>query len=69
MNDILIIKAPFIFNKKAMKEFRDKVLKEMETGLVVLPSGFSVELCPKDVEVRIMDSGNSLPEWFPQYEG
>ena len=62
MSDILIIKAPFIFSKKSMKEFRDKVLKEMETGLVVLPAGFSVELCPKDVEVMIMDSGNDILE-------
>lgn len=60
MNDILIIKAPFIFSKKAMEEFRDKVFKEMETGLVVLPAGFSVELCPKDVEVKFMDSSNNI---------
>lgn len=60
MNDILIVKAPYIFSKKAMKEFHDKVLKEMETGLVVLPAGFSVALCPKDVEVQFMDSNNDI---------
>lgn len=60
MNDILVIRAPYMMKKEAMKRAYDQILKQMESGLVMLPAGFSVALCPKDIEVRFMDSNNDI---------
>lgn len=60
MNDILVIKAPYCMKPEAMKRTYDNILKQMESGLVLLPSGFSVDLCPKDVEVKFMNSSNDI---------
>ena len=60
MNDILVIRAPYHLKKEAFKRTYDQILKQMESGLVILPEGFSVALCPKDVEVRFMDSNNDI---------
>lgn len=62
MNDILVIRAPFLMKKEAMKRAYDQILEQMESGLVILPAGFSVALCPKDVEVKFMDSNNDIFE-------
>lgn len=61
MNDILVIKAPYPMTKAAMKRAYDDILKQMESGLVILPAEFSLELCPKDVEVKFMDSEGNNP--------
>ena len=53
-SDILVIRAPYMMKKEAMNRAYDQILKQMESGLVMLPSGFSVALCPKDVEVKFM---------------
>lgn len=60
MSDILVIRAPFCMKKEAMKRTYEDILKQMDSGLVILPPGFSVELCPKDVEVEIMDYNNDI---------
>lgn len=60
MNDILVIRAPYPMKKEAMQRTYDQILKQMESGLVILPAGFSVALCPKDVEVQFMDSRNDI---------
>lgn len=62
MNDILVIRAPYLMKKEAMQRTYDDILKQMESGLVMLPAGFSVALCPKDVEVKFMDSNNDIFE-------
>lgn len=60
-DDILVIRAPYLMKKEARQEAYDKILKQMESGLVLLPAGFSVALCPKDVEVKFIDSdGNDI---------
>ena len=60
MNDILVIRAPYMMKKEAMKRAYDQILEQMESGLVMLPAGFSVALCPKDVEAKFMDSRNDI---------
>ena len=59
-NDILVIRAPFIMKKEAMKKTYDTLIEQMESGLVMLPAGFIVALCPPDVEVKFMDSNNDI---------
>lgn len=60
MNDILVIRAPFCMKKEAMKRTYDEILKQMDSGLVLLPPGFSAAICPKDLEVEIMDYNNDI---------
>ena len=60
MNDILVIRAPYPMTQEVMQRWYDLILKQMESGLVLLPAGFSVALCPKDVEVEFMDSRNDI---------
>lgn len=62
MNDILVIQAPYAMKKDAMKKAYEEILKQMESGLVILPVGFSVALCPKDVEVKFMAYNNNIFE-------
>lgn len=62
MNDILVIRAPYCMKADAMKRTYEQILKQMESGFVMLPPGFSVALCPKDVEVKFMDSNNDIFE-------
>lgn len=62
MNDILVIRAPYTMKKEAMNRAYEVIFKQMKSGLVMLPAGFSVALCPKDVEVKFMDSNNDIFE-------
>lgn len=62
MNDILVIRAPFLMKKEAMKREYDQILEQMKSGLVLLPSGFSVALCPPNVDVKFIDSYNDIFE-------
>lgn len=60
MNDILVIRAPFHMKKEAMQRTYDYILEQMESGLVLLPAGFSVVFCPPDIEVKFIDSNNDI---------
>lgn len=62
MTDILVIQAPYLMKKEDMKIEYDRILKQMESGVVLLRGGFRVALCPKDVEVKFMDSSNDIFE-------
>ena len=48
--------------KEAMQKAYDQILKQMESGLVLLPAGFSAVLCPPDVDVKFIDSYNDIFE-------
>ena len=61
-NDILVIRAPFVIATEARKRTYDMLIQQMKSGLILLPAGFSVELCPPDVEVKLMDSNNNIFE-------
>ena len=59
-NDILVIQSPFLMKKEDMKRTYDTLIKQMKSGLVMLPAGFIASICPKDVEVKFMDSSNDI---------
>ena len=61
-NDILLIQASFCMKAEAMKRKYDLFIKQMESGLVLLPPGFSVTLCPPDVDVKLTDFNNHIFE-------
>ena len=60
MSDILVIQAPYAMKKEAMKRTYDEILKQMDSGLVLLPPGFSAAICPKDIEVELIDYNNDI---------
>ena len=68
MNDILVIQAPYAMKKEAMKRAYEDILKQMESGLVILPAGFSVALCPKDVDVKFTAYNNDIFEYRKEKE-
>ncbi|MBP5593978.1 MAG: hypothetical protein J6Y02_01255 [Pseudobutyrivibrio sp.] len=45
---------------EAMGRTYKQLAKQMETGLVLLPAGYSVAFCSPDVEVKLMDSNNDI---------
>lgn len=60
MSDILVLTAPYLLSKEAMKRCRENLLKQKEEGLVVLPSGWTAELVPDDVLVVVKDKDKSI---------
>ena len=69
MSDILVIRAPFCMKKEAMKRTYDEILKQMDSGLVLLPPGFSAALCPKGIEVKFMDCNDNIFEDRSEEDG
>jgi len=61
-NDILVIRAPFCMRPEAMERKYNIFIKQMKSGFILLPPGFSAALCPPGVEVKFMDSGNDIFE-------
>lgn len=62
MSDLLVIKVKSGISVKAdlMEHWRKEILKQKETGVVVLPWFLDVVVVPEDVEVQFVDSKNSV---------
>ena len=58
MSDLLIVKAKPGINIKAdlMDYWRKEILRQKETGVVLLPWFLEAEVVPEDVEVQVIDS-------------
>jgi hypothetical protein len=52
-DDILIIKYPFMMTQSRINMLRDGILKQKETGVIVLPDYCEVVIAPKDVEIKV----------------
>ena len=52
-NDILVIKYPFMMTQSRINMLRDGILKQKETGVIVLPDYCEVVIAPKDVEIKV----------------
>lgn len=57
MKDVLVIKCKALVKPDKLKAFRDKILKEKEEGVIVLPSIFDAVVVPDDVEI-VMEEDN-----------
>lgn len=61
--DVLIIQAPFLMTKENIEKTYNQFIKQMESGLLMLPSGYTVIQCPKDIDVKF--SGDAISrEWL-----
>ena len=54
MSDLLVIKVKSGINVKAdlMDHWRKEILRQKETGVVVLPWYIEAEVVPKDIEIK-----------------
>ncbi len=68
MSDILVIKVKTGINVEAnlMDHWRKEILRQKETGVVMLPWFLEAVVVPEDVEVQIIDPKSScvLEEGF-----
>jgi hypothetical protein len=61
--DILIIQTPFLMTKENIEKTYNQFIKQMESGLLMLPPGYTVIQCPKDIDVKF--SGDAISrEWL-----
>ena len=51
-DDVLIVKYPFMMGKGMSKYLHDDILKQKETGVIVIPDYCEVVMAPKDVEIK-----------------
>lgn len=52
-DDILVIKYPFMMTQSRIKILSESILKQKETGVIVLPDYCEVVIAPKDVEIKL----------------
>ena len=68
MSDVLVIKVKPGINVKAdlMDRWRKEILRQKETGVVLLPWFLEAVVVPEDIEVQILDPKSScvLEEGF-----
>ena len=51
--DILIVALPYTIRKDKRKEFHDRIVKEMKTGVVCLPYGSEVKNVPGNLKIQL----------------
>lgn len=55
MSDILVIRCNTLIGQETLKNFRDIILAEKESGVIVLPNMFEAIVVPDDMEIRFED--------------
>lgn len=60
--ELLILKASFSLRQAELKEWSERIKKEKEEGLIILPSYFEPILVPNDVEIRIEQEQKEEPQ-------
>lgn len=53
MSDILVIRCNTYVSPKILRDFRDVILKQKESGVIVLPAMFDAIVVPDDAEIRV----------------
>ena len=52
MSDVLVIRCNMLVDQKTLKKFRDIILAEKESGVILLPAMFECIVVPDDVQIR-----------------
>lgn len=55
MSDVLVIRCNTLIHPETLKNFRDIILAEKESGVIVLPNMFEAIVVPDDMEIRFED--------------
>lgn len=51
-DEILIVKTPYRISSKFAKEMHEQLIKQKESGVIILPYLWSVEIAPSDFEIE-----------------
>ncbi len=51
-DDILIVKYPFRMGERDANALYNKILKQKENGVIILPDYCEVVIAPKDIEIQ-----------------
>lgn len=61
MSDILVIRVNYHVKPSQLTKIRDKIIKQKESGTVILPPYCEVLVVPEDCEIRVEDvAGNEV---------
>lgn len=66
MSDLIIVKSGANIKPDLMDYWHKEILKQKETGVIVLPWYFDAVVVPEDVEIKIGE--NPLPSPFEPQE-
>ena len=53
MNDVLIVKINALFPTETLSEIRKHILRQKESGVIVLPSYCEALVVPEDIEIKL----------------
>ena len=59
--DVLVIKANYHIPADMLHYWRERILKERESGVILLPYSLSAEIVPADVEIKF-EGGSKCPQ-------
>ena len=51
-DDILIVKYPFLMKNVDASKLYESLLKQKETGIIIIPDYCEVVIAPKDIEIQ-----------------
>ena len=51
-DDILIVKYPYSIKSDKVNQLHDNILKQKESGVIVIPDCCEVVIAPKNVEIK-----------------
>lgn len=51
MSDILVLKSPYCLKRDKANELYESFVKQKESGVVIIPGGWTAELVPDDIEI------------------
>lgn len=58
-NDILVVRVNIVMKDRLkLKELRERILREKEEGVILLPPYCSAIIVPEDTEIKVEDSRN-----------
>jgi hypothetical protein len=57
-NSIIVIKVDTMVKTEELQKIHERIMKQKETGVIVLPPGLRASLAPKDIEIQIENGGD-----------
>lgn len=57
-DEILIVTPPYAITCKKAKEMHDELMKQKESGVIIIPSGWKVITAPKEVIIGVATEEN-----------
>ena len=61
-DDILIVKYPFLMSNSQTTHLYESILKQKETGVIILPDCCEVIVVPKDIEIKTEETNGGKKE-------